>query len=245
MKEYNNVNNLIKAVNAGETEAKLTIPDHGKDDEDQNFDEFILLSKFLKTNPPLKVLDISGNKIDLTTARSLFTAIAKNKSLESLNLKDMNLKNAGTSWVSGSLSRNKSLKFLDISHNKFGDDGANIIASTLYYNKSLQWIDISNNKFNIQLGRKINNLVGLNTPVGKAWQHGILQGVCESAGLRREGSKDITSLITPFLSKTEAQQASRVCKDAYDKGNEFGKFAKNEIIRRAAFDGVNSKSGII
>ena len=103
----------------------------------------VFTDTFNETISFLKVLNISYNKLTVSSVNGIVSGITSNPLLEHLNLANCELSELQIISVCKALQRTSLLKFLDISHNEVAREAANEIAAVLITNKALQHLNFS------------------------------------------------------------------------------------------------------
>jgi Ran GTPase-activating protein (RanGAP) involved in mRNA processing and transport len=104
------------------------------------FNSFILNCRFLTSNT------IRSEKLSDEDVKSIFNALKKNSSINSLSL-FCRLFDEGAKFLSNALKINSTIIFLDISNNYIREEGVKNLSEALKINSTLSFVDISNNYF--------------------------------------------------------------------------------------------------
>ena len=110
------------------------------------FADFKSLSTFLNSNPALKSLDISGNKIEPQSANIIGVTFKKLTNLEEIKLNDCSITDESIPQLFNFLNES-SIHNLEINSNKFLATGPMIFLKKLNVCKNLKYISYENNAF--------------------------------------------------------------------------------------------------
>ena len=118
-----------------------------KADESSFTDEsWDILAKVIGTTTSLEKLAFSGdNAVAALQNDKVVDALAKNRTIKTLDLWHAYGGDEGAKAVSAILKKNSTIEAVDLGHNDIGVEGAKAIADTLKYNKELRFIDFDNN----------------------------------------------------------------------------------------------------
>lgn len=100
----------------------------------------------LARNLTLKSINLEGNPFGPTSTNELHTFLAENKALTELNLSGCDLKTDGIAILSDGLVKNHTLLTLSLAWNSLEDSGAVALASALGRNDTLKCLDLSSNR---------------------------------------------------------------------------------------------------
>lgn len=128
-------------------------------------DTCLLLSSILMENHTLHRLSLKYCQLGEINeaARSLFTALGKNDTLEYLDLSNNGLMSSmGTSLALCGLKTNLSLRIIDLSWNKLGDPFGQSLVDILKINKNLQKIKLEGNSISVGILTAIDTLLSHN-----------------------------------------------------------------------------------
>ena len=108
------------------------------------------LAKALEANEFVQELDFNGNQIGFEGILAIAQTIEKNPQLplQTLNLWENEIGDAGTQVLMKALAKNRTLQYLDLSANQIGFEAAQAIAQTIENNPQLplQQLNLSRNK---------------------------------------------------------------------------------------------------
>ena len=103
------------------------------------------LSKAMKVNSSLKILDLGCCCISYNGAEHLSEALKVNTSVMSLSLSGNHIGNNGASYISKALVLNGSLRVLNLSNTDIGAEGAEHLTQALQANSGLTSLDLCTN----------------------------------------------------------------------------------------------------
>ena len=106
---------------------------------------YVRLSRALKTNQSLIILDLYNNSISDQVAMLIASALEINKTLTTLSFHCNRIKDKGTIAIAKVLEINKTLTNLDLAYNNFGPDGLFALATSLKINTTLKKLNLINN----------------------------------------------------------------------------------------------------
>ena len=102
-----------------------------------------ILSEVIKVNETVTCLNLPGNGICDTGAKSIAEAIKVNKTLTDLNLTGNGISDAGATSIAEAIKVNKTLTGLRFSENGVSDAGVTSIVEAIKVNKTLTNLDLS------------------------------------------------------------------------------------------------------
>jgi hypothetical protein len=145
------VKELKKAVNEDkQTAVRLSFTDEIKNDDILNDNEMQELAIFIGTNPPLEILVISDNDIQMLGVTYIAEAMLHNTNLKQLSLARNNIDNyvgvpssLAFEAIAKMLRENKSLEILNLNLNDLSGDKNYSIAMALAYNNTLNSIGLN------------------------------------------------------------------------------------------------------
>jgi Ran GTPase-activating protein (RanGAP) involved in mRNA processing and transport len=126
---------------------------------------FTVLTECLARNKTVTELWLCNTAITLPQIHSLLTALAANKSLQSINLGWNGLGDAGIKAVAELLETDTSLKLIDLTENKVTDEGARAVAQLIRQNRALQTIDVSGNLIGVDGIKLIHDALKQNSTI--------------------------------------------------------------------------------
>ena len=104
-----------------------------------------LVDRVGRNDPALRSLCLFRNRtLTETDARSLFNAIAKNHTLQELNIASHAFSTSMTESLAAALSENVSLRHLEVGDSSFGDSQLEVLCRCLQHNTSLLTLDLEN-----------------------------------------------------------------------------------------------------
>lgn len=104
------------------------------------------LAAAIAKNKTLKVLDLRENNIGPDEVKYLAAALKTNNTLQSLQLDSSSIGDEGARCIAEMLNVNKTLKEISLDRNNIGDEGAEYIAASLTVNMGIQDIWLKNNR---------------------------------------------------------------------------------------------------
>ena len=104
--------------------------------------DFTALVDFLKTNPILTSLDISGNKLDLQSSVNLGAVLSTMKNIKSINMANMEINSDNTPI----LFKNFTADEINLDDNEIGEVGLIMLIKVFGGNKNLKKISLKNTK---------------------------------------------------------------------------------------------------
>ncbi|KAF9177010.1 hypothetical protein BGZ51_009289, partial [Haplosporangium sp. Z 767] len=104
-----------------------------------------ILTKALRSNSALTILDLGDNSIGFNEAAALAKALKTNSTLTALNLSSNSIKANGAAALSEALQTNSTLTTLNLDHNSIGDNGAVALSEALRTNSTLTTLDLDRN----------------------------------------------------------------------------------------------------
>lgn len=96
-----------------------------------------LISRVLKSNPALQVLELAENKIDRAGFTMISDALKTNTNLAELSLMGTGMEKEDVGPMGEALSKNTVLAILDLSYNNLENEGVQELAKSLNHNESL------------------------------------------------------------------------------------------------------------
>ena len=94
----------------------------------------------------IRILDISGNKINDLGAKAIAEGLHENRTMQKLDISNNNILDDGTKAISDFIKKSSTLQHLSISGNEISAEGAKHIAEAIKITKTVQKLDISSNK---------------------------------------------------------------------------------------------------
>jgi Ran GTPase-activating protein (RanGAP) involved in mRNA processing and transport len=106
---------------------------------------YVRLSRALKKNQSLIILDLYGNHMADQGAIVIASALEINKTLTTLSFHCNSIHDKGAIAIAKALETNTTLTNLDLAYNNFGPDGLFALATSLKINTTLKKLNLINN----------------------------------------------------------------------------------------------------
>jgi Ran GTPase-activating protein (RanGAP) involved in mRNA processing and transport len=116
----------------------------------------------LETNTSIKSIVLSGNDADDAGFEAIAKALKVNNTLTTVNLSDNPIGYDGAKAIAKALKVNNTLTTIDLSANMIGDKGAGVIAEGIKVNKTLTYIDLSYNRIGDDGAKAIAEAIKVN-----------------------------------------------------------------------------------
>ena len=108
---------------------------------------YVRLSRALKTNQSLIILDLYNNSISDQVAMLIASALEINKTLTTLSFHCNSIQDEGIIAIAKVLETNTTLTNLDLANNNFSPDGFFALATSLKINTTLKKLNLINNGY--------------------------------------------------------------------------------------------------
>ena len=131
-----------------------------------SFEDYKLLSNFLNLNPPLRSLDISGNKLEHRAANLIGVTFKKLTNLEEIKLNECGITDESAPQVLMYLNESN-IHNLEIDNNKFGPMAPMLILKKIQVSNKLKYISFQKMEFQPYFVDMIIQAININTSIEK------------------------------------------------------------------------------
>ena len=130
------------------------------------FNDFEILSNFLKSNPVLKSLDISGNKFDPPSSNIIGVTLNKTQNLEKIKLNSCGITDETAPQILLYLNESN-ISHLEIDDNNFGPMAPMLILKKIQISKKLKYISFQKMEFQPYFVDMVIQSVNMNNSIEK------------------------------------------------------------------------------